>query len=583
MFDEHAVIVGENKVGKSNLLFALRLVLDASLPDSARILQLSDFWEGLGDPIPQDAVIHIAVDLKDFEYSVDLKSALCDCLIDTTPFIARLNYLFRRVLTGPDDASKPPKYEFVLYGADDVSRHIGYRQRQWMPLDLLHALRDAESDLSTFRRSPLQPLLKRAFDKISEPDLAAIALAINEAQTSLSQNEHIRTIDQRIIDRLIGMLGPVHTIGTTLRVASTRSEALLRAIRLHIDGGVRDIGQASLGTANLLYIALKTMEIQEALDGEERHHSFFAIEEPEAHLHPHVQRLAYRHFLRPRYKKVVQPDTYSRQTIILTTHSPHIVSIAPLRSLVLLRRNTTEGSTEGVSTAKIPWTDNEVADLERYLEVTRGELLFARGVVLVEGDAEEYIIPAFARALGHDFDELGISVCSISGTHFDPYIKLLRRHALNIPFVVVTDFDPLPSKDPAHPRAPLGLQRVRRLLSLLLPKAVVATIPDNACLVLGRRYGIFVNDHTLEIDLFKHGSHKVICLTLCELTENNAAQARAESWLLDPTTVDTEILLKDIEAIGKGRFAQRLAQRVSAEGCPDYIQQAITRIVERSR
>ncbi len=33
---EHAVIVGENKIGKPNLLYALRLILDPSLPDAAR-------------------------------------------------------------------------------------------------------------------------------------------------------------------------------------------------------------------------------------------------------------------------------------------------------------------------------------------------------------------------------------------------------------------------------------------------------------------------------------------------------------------------------------------------------------------
>ena len=34
--DGDVVIVGENRVGKSNLLYALRLIFDPSLPDSAR-------------------------------------------------------------------------------------------------------------------------------------------------------------------------------------------------------------------------------------------------------------------------------------------------------------------------------------------------------------------------------------------------------------------------------------------------------------------------------------------------------------------------------------------------------------------
>ena len=42
----NVVVVGENRVGKSNLLYALRLIFDPTLPDSARQLSLSDFWDG---------------------------------------------------------------------------------------------------------------------------------------------------------------------------------------------------------------------------------------------------------------------------------------------------------------------------------------------------------------------------------------------------------------------------------------------------------------------------------------------------------------------------------------------------------
>jgi putative ATP-dependent endonuclease of OLD family len=48
----NAIVVGENRVGKSNLLYALRLLLDPALPESARQLALSDFWDGLGGPRP---------------------------------------------------------------------------------------------------------------------------------------------------------------------------------------------------------------------------------------------------------------------------------------------------------------------------------------------------------------------------------------------------------------------------------------------------------------------------------------------------------------------------------------------------
>ena len=65
---EHAVIVGENKIGKSNLLFALRLLLDPSLPDSARELREEDFWDGLERPLGNDDRIVISIDMADFEH-----------------------------------------------------------------------------------------------------------------------------------------------------------------------------------------------------------------------------------------------------------------------------------------------------------------------------------------------------------------------------------------------------------------------------------------------------------------------------------------------------------------------------------
>ncbi|WP_321867997.1 ATP-dependent nuclease, partial [Burkholderia cenocepacia] len=132
----------------------------------------------------------------------------------------------------------------------------------------------------------------------------------------------------------------------------------------------------------------------------------------EAHLHPHVQRLVYRYFLGTRAE---DEDEAPPLTTILTTHSPHIASVTPIRSIVLLRHNATDGKTVAVSTANTPFTQRDEDDLQRYIDVTRGEILFSRGVILVEGDAERFIIPAFADALGIPFDILGITVCSVGG------------------------------------------------------------------------------------------------------------------------------------------------------------------------
>ena len=76
--------------------------------------------------------------------------------------------------------------------------------------------------------------------------------------------------------------------------------------------------------------------------------------------------------------------------------------------------------------------------------MTRGEVFFAKGVILVEGDAEKFLLPTLAKLHDPelDLDALGITVCSIGGTNFVPYIRLLGPAGLDIPFAVLTDFDP---------------------------------------------------------------------------------------------------------------------------------------------
>ena len=79
---DHAVILGENKVGKTNLLFALRLLLDPSLPDSARQLRLDDFWDGLDRPLSQQDVIEISLEFQNFE-----AVSYTHLTLPTTPYV----------------------------------------------------------------------------------------------------------------------------------------------------------------------------------------------------------------------------------------------------------------------------------------------------------------------------------------------------------------------------------------------------------------------------------------------------------------------------------------------------------------
>ncbi len=110
-----SVLLGENKAGKSNFLFALRLVLDNTLPDSSRILHPEDFYDGLPNPIGE--TVEVSVELSGFDANIGAKAILQKYLISANPPIARLTYQFRprQTLQGAQPQSVLD-YEAVLFG-----------------------------------------------------------------------------------------------------------------------------------------------------------------------------------------------------------------------------------------------------------------------------------------------------------------------------------------------------------------------------------------------------------------------------------------------------------------------------------
>jgi putative ATP-dependent endonuclease of OLD family len=127
----------------------VRLVIDPSLPDTARQLREEDFWDGLQRPLKADDRITISVDFADFAGNEAQLASQAEHLISSEPMFARLTYVFERV-GGSEDAND---CDFSIYGGDRPENVVHSEIRRRLPLDLLPALRDAESDLANRRRS----------------------------------------------------------------------------------------------------------------------------------------------------------------------------------------------------------------------------------------------------------------------------------------------------------------------------------------------------------------------------------------------------------------------------------------------
>jgi putative ATP-dependent endonuclease of OLD family len=244
-------------------------------------LRLDDFWDGLPRPLTTDDVIEISAEFRGFEKSENLLAVLADHLVKPDPMVARIAYRYQPVAGLGREPKSESDYEFVIFGGGRADNTVGYDLRRSMPLDLFPALRDAESDLARWSRSPLRPLLDLAAQTVDTETLKIITKEVHKTTSKIAALPELADVVEEVNDQLTEMVGSKHAVETALGFAPTEADRLLRALQLLIDGGKRGVAEASLGSANVLYLALKELEHQYLVDEGERQHGFRGSRSPD--------------------------------------------------------------------------------------------------------------------------------------------------------------------------------------------------------------------------------------------------------------------------------------------------------------
>lgn len=632
------IIIGENNVGKTNFLRALQLVLDPTLSDEDRMLQESDFNDSIKNPMENKEEILIEIYIDNYDQNKTILAVFQDATVMTEDGkeVLKFTYRFFPYINEGGVA----EYQYNIYKGNDETKKFGSYERKYLNIKVVKALRDVEGEMKNSRTSPIQKMLKNyAIDK---QDLEHIA------EEYRKNGEKILNLDELVdltnnINKRFGMVLGNNDFDVSLRAMEINPAKVLSSLKLLM--AQRNTTEISLGLNNILYISMilqllqdktipslikaeKYMELssipggdilkatyEESKNGnyflnddisesqQEKLYTFMsknmpiskgvtilAIEEPEAHLHPVNQRLIYR--------DVIQNSSNS---VLLTTHSTHITAIAPIDSIVHLHDDGERG-TEIHATAAMPISDGEFLDVERYLDVKRGEIYLGKAVLLVEGIAEEYLIPKFANLLGKPLDEKGIIVCNINCTNFTPYVKLLR--SLDIPYAVITDGDyyyeneeeeriyhQMDNDDSDVKSGWLGMEIIEKMINELGLNGD-EKIPDDPDEKdqLFYSLGLFVGYYTFEVDMMecaatsKNNREKalnVISDLFLELTTGGARQK--QNFKKELKAGEYWKCLNKIEGngIGKGRFAQRLSGVCMKEHIPGYIESAINYIYKK--
>ena len=92
--------------------------------------------------------------------------------------------------------------------------------------------------------------------------------------------------------------------------------------------------------------------------------------------------------------------------------------------------------------------------LKRFLDVTKANLFFACGVMIVEGDGENILVPTLASLLGRDFTEHGVSIVNVGGVGLGRYARIFQRKnverdgQIDVPVACIADMDVMPDCAP---------------------------------------------------------------------------------------------------------------------------------------
>lgn len=151
-----------------------------------------------------------------------------------------------------------------------------------------------------------------------------------------------------------------------------------------------------------------------------------AVEEPEAHLHPNAQRTLYQQLIS------------TTGQVIISTHSPYLAAMSDLQDM----RGLVKDANGRVSTTSLMsgLDQEDINSLQREIMRFRGEILFAKALILFEGVTEEQLVPAmFEQYCGKSAFSLGVNCISVAGKNYPPFVKFAC--SFGIPVCIVSDSD----------------------------------------------------------------------------------------------------------------------------------------------
>lgn len=411
------VLVGPNNVGKSAVVDALRTLLAGHDEPYPRLDTSDRHRPNEGEPAG-DITFHFVFKGLSHEDEADFIAALKPCKDNTMEAHIHVRYT---------DADQTGRFKVKRWCGDHQEVALTSDMMENLRGVYLQPLRDAAQGLRPSRNSQLARLLHLLTD---DDGRKTINDALKRLDDELQLNESIKSTHAAISSRHGLMMG--EQLAQSLAIGLTATDFQRLSARLSITAEALEIEQNGLGFNNLIFMAVVLSELVKNPDAAYRS---LIVEEPEAHLHPQLQRVLLRYLA-----SVPKSEGEKSVQLFVTSHSPNFASNSQLEALVCLVEN--EAGVQTFFPRDITFEKGKREKLERYLDVTRAELFFARRVIFVEGAAELMLVDALAKLINLDLREYGVSLISVEGLNFDSFLPLFGEKGLRIPVSVITDADP---------------------------------------------------------------------------------------------------------------------------------------------
>ncbi|MEG6510336.1 AAA family ATPase [Desulforamulus ruminis] len=481
-------IIGENNSGKSALIDAIRIAFSTVSYSKDIYFTKSDFYTNSKGERAKAAQFDI--------YLEEVPTFLIEVWNPESPTTGEFHLRFYTMMT-PGGVEK---VKYKAWGGKTEGNPLSSETFDAINVAFLGALRDAENEMRPSRSSKLANLLSTiTTDEAAKIELVGELLKANKAilskepikKTKEIINSNLLEIEQQLLHQQIdiGLVDPkFDSIASSLRswivprwffvgedyphyatlLEICTVQSLSKLVR-NTDGGIYldinsvlhsganiseeislslvslmrhsfELYQNGLGYNNLLFMSAVLGDM--SLNKSGIHLNLFTIEEPEAHLHPQLQELIHSFFERK------HRNSSSSIQVIYTSHSPTLVSRISINSTNLLFEDAHTIRCYPLSSANLEEIDQ--AYLERYLDVTKSQMFFAKGILFAEGICEAILLPEMAKILNRPFDKFSVEMVNVDGTSFRPFAKILTLPAGGKCFAkaaILTDDDRCTDKD----------------------------------------------------------------------------------------------------------------------------------------